>query len=222
MAYTRPIASAADATFLGKAPYLRPTAGAADAAFPSASFEATIAAAVQITAGATADHGVGVIGAASVPVTSAAEAEFTQADIAGAIVAALPVVAGVDLVQGVAVDAAASVGVASSGTTAHGVVATAGAVVGLSASITALVDRYELVGEVRLGGVLVNRRVRAYRRDTGALVAQADTVAGRFRVHAGFDPDIEHYLVPVDLSDTATDWAPPAANRVLPVLAMDA
>lgn len=81
--------------------------------------------------------------------------------------------------------------------------------------------RYELRGEVRDQGVLVNRRVRAYRRDTGALVADADAIAGRFALHAGFEAR-EHYLVPVHLDDTATDYAPPCANRVLSVLAQDA
>ena len=82
--------------------------------------------------------------------------------------------------------------------------------------------RYELRGEVRLSGVLVNRRVRAYRRDTGALVGEADTVAGRFRVNAGVGAPREHYVIPLDMSEDATDWRPPVANRVLSVLADDA
>ena len=80
--------------------------------------------------------------------------------------------------------------------------------------------RYELRGEVRVGGVLVNRRVRAYLRDTGALVSQGDTTAGRFALPAGFD-EAEHYVVPIDLAPGATDWLPPAANRIVSVLAMD-
>lgn len=87
--------------------------------------------------------------------------------------------------------------------------------------IDAIVLRYELRGEVRDTGVLVDRRVRAYRRDTGTLIGEADTVAGRFRIHTGFEPR-EHYVVPIHLAVEATDYAPPCANRVLSVLAQDA
>ena len=81
--------------------------------------------------------------------------------------------------------------------------------------------RYEVRGEVRLGGVLVNRRVRCYKRSTGDLMGQADTVAGRYRVHAGFDAD-EVYTLAIDMDAGATDWVPPTANRLVPVLAEDA
>lgn len=87
-------------------------------------------------------------------------------------------------------------------------------------AIAGTVVRYELRGEVRIQGVLVDRRVRAYRRGDGALVAEQDTTAGAFRIHAGFAAS-EHYLVPVDMSAEATDFAPPCANRVLSVLADD-
>lgn len=87
-------------------------------------------------------------------------------------------------------------------------------------SVAGTVVRYELRGEVRNQGVLVDRRVRAYRRSDGALMAEQDTTAGRFRLHCGFAA-AEHYLVPVDLSAEATDYAPPCANRVLSVLADD-
>lgn len=83
------------------------------------------------------------------------------------------------------------------------------------------VIRYELRGEVRDHGVLVERRVRAYRRDTGALVGEVDTVTGRFTIHVGFEA-AEYYLVPVHLDAGATDYAPPCANRVVSVLAEDA
>lgn len=82
------------------------------------------------------------------------------------------------------------------------------------------VVRYRLVGEVRNQGVLVDRRVRAYRRSDGALIAQGDTVAGAFDLHAGFSAD-EYTVLPIDLSSGATDFAPPAANRVVSVLAQD-
>jgi hypothetical protein len=82
------------------------------------------------------------------------------------------------------------------------------------------VVRYVLRGEVRHQGVLVDRRVRAYRRSDGDLIAQGDTVAGVFDLHAGFAAD-EYTVLPIDLSVGATDFAPPAANRVVSVLAQD-
>jgi len=94
------------------------------------------------------------------------------------------------------------------------------AAIPITAAGAAVHQRYELRGEVRLGGVLVNRRVRAYSRDTGELLGQADTVAGKFRVHAGFAA-IECYAVPIHLDAAATDWLPPTANRILAVLASD-
>lgn len=84
---------------------------------------------------------------------------------------------------------------------------------------SAIHARYELRGEVREGGVLVNRRVRAYLRSTGALVGEADTVVGKFNVPA--TSAAEHYITPIDLSEFAADWLPPTANRIVPVLAFD-
>ena len=104
----------------------------------------------------------------------------------------------------------------------HGVRGAGSGEIDVSGSSAGLHLRYELRGEVRLSGVLVNRRVRAYRRDTGALVGEADTVAGRFRVNAGVGEAREHYLIPIDMSEDATDWLPPAANRIVSVLADDA
>lgn len=83
-----------------------------------------------------------------------------------------------------------------------------------------IVHRYELAGVVRDQGVAVDRRVRAYLRSTGALVAEADTVAGAFRLEVGFAP-AEHYLVPLDLDTEAADYAPPCANRVVSELVRD-
>ncbi len=80
--------------------------------------------------------------------------------------------------------------------------------------------RYELRGQVLDNGVPVDRRVRAYRRASGALAYEVDTVAGQFTIAAGFALD-EFYLVPIDLASTAEDWAPPVANRVLSVLKVD-
>lgn len=83
-----------------------------------------------------------------------------------------------------------------------------------------IVVRYELRGEVRDNGILINRRVRAYRRDSGELIGDVDTVSGKFIIHAGFE-EHEHYLTPVDLNDAATDFLPPTANRVISFLAQD-
>ena len=123
--------------------------------------------------------------------------------------------------HGVGGGAACAVGVSATGAGAHGVAGAGAAVVPLVAAGVALHPRYELRGEVRLGGVLVNRRVRAYLRSTGELLGQADTVAGRFKVHAGFAEE-ECYATPIDLDSGAVDWLPPTANRLLPVLADDA
>jgi hypothetical protein len=107
------------------------------------------------------------------------------------------------------------------GAARHGVRGAGAGSLRLGGAGLALHPRYELRGEVRLGGVLVNRRVRGYLRSSGALLGQADTVAGKFQVHAGF-AEAECYVTPIDLDPDATDWLPPTANRVLSVLAEDA
>lgn len=84
----------------------------------------------------------------------------------------------------------------------------------------ATVVRFDLRGIVRNQGVLVERRVRAYDRVTGALVGEADTAGGVFAIHTGFEPG-EYVVLPIDMSESATDYAPPAANRVLSMLAQD-
>lgn len=142
--------------------------------------------------------------------------------VEGSIAASIPIVAAIDVVHGVSASVAGVVPVGAAVAGAHGVNSTLVGTIGVVASIAAVHERYELSGEVRLAGVLVNRRVRAYRRSDGAFVAEADTVAGKFKVPAGFLATVEHYVVPIYLDDAATDWSPPTANRVLPVLAMDA
>lgn len=214
------------------------TAGASASHGAAASGAAT----VPVSASIRGAHGVAAAVAAGVWVVAAAEADFTLPGASATLTASVPVGAAIEAGHGVAATVGAAVAVAGAASAAHGgaaalaatvpvtaaaaaahgVAASALASVGLRASIAALVERYELIGEVRLAGVLVNRRVRAYRRDTGALVGEADTVAGHFRVHAGFVAGVEHLVLPIDLAADATDWAPPAANRVVPVLAMDA
>lgn len=103
----------------------------------------------------------------------------------------------------------------------HGVAGQGAAVLEFAPAGIGAHPRYQLRGQVQdEAGLLVDRRVRAYRRSTGALVAEVDTVAGAFVIPAGFELD-EFYLVPIDLSPGAQDWAPPCANRVLSVLVAD-
>lgn len=204
--------------------------------------DTTIAASVAVVAAGGAAHGVSASGLASVAITAALGMDFTAPGSDATIAASVAVVAAGDAAHGVSASGAASVGVGASleaahgvsasisasasvvsaASAAHGVSSEAVAAVTLAAHIEAVAERYELIGEVRLAGILVNRRVRVYRRDTGALVGEADTVGGHFRVHAGFSAEAEFTVLPIDLAADATDWAPPAANRVIPVLAMDA
>lgn len=102
----------------------------------------------------------------------------------------------------------------------HGVAGQGAVVLEFAPAGVAAHPRYQLRGQVQDGGTLVDRRVRAYKRSTGALIAQADTVAGLFALDVGFTLD-EFYVVPVDLSNDAEDWTPPVANRVLSVLKVD-
>lgn len=234
--FVRPAAANASVQFLGLV--YTPTG---DATWKKG-VETTIAAVVPVVAAGGAAHGVAGSGVATVAITAALDMDFTMSGVSTTIEAVVPVVAAGDAAHGVAGSGAATVGVTaaaaathgvagsisatvavvSAGSVAHGVAADAAATVTLAASIQAVVERYELRGEVRLGGILVNRRVRAYRRDTGALVNEADTVAGRFRIHAGFESGIEFTVLPIDLANDAIDWTPPVANRVLPELAFDA
>lgn len=102
----------------------------------------------------------------------------------------------------------------------HGVKGSGAATLDFTPAAVGLVVRYEVRGEVRLQGALVNRRVRTYNRATGALIGDHNTVGGKFKVHAGFAAE-EHYIIPIDLASDATDFLPPCANRVTSVLASD-
>jgi len=207
----------------------------------AASFDIDIHAAVSVAATANAANGLAVGVVAVVPIAAALALDFTDPAVtldaqavvpvtaavgaahgaATGAVAVVPVSAVASAVHGVAVNAAVVLPVAAAASEVHGVALGTVATVGLAASMAGLVERYELRGEVRLAGVLVNRRVRAYRRDTGALVSEADTTAGRFALPAGFVGGVEFTVVPIDLAAEATDWSPPVANRVVPVLALD-
>lgn len=160
------------------------------------------------------------VAGAGFAVVSLAPAGIGAHGVAGAGAGALLLAAAGAGAHGVAGAGAAALTVQAAGAAAHGVAGAGAASIPISVSGLAVHQRYELRGEVRLGGVLVNRRVRAYARDTGALLGEADTVAGKFRVHAGFAA-IECYVTPIHLDPAATDWLPPTANRILAVLASD-
>jgi hypothetical protein len=203
MAYTRPSASAADATWQGAPAYTRPSASAADATFVTAS-------------------GVDCTIVASLAITASLSMEFGNGEIDASITAALPISASMSAGHGVSADIHAVLTVASAVGAAQGVSGDIGAAVGITGVVSLTHERYEVKGVAQIGGVLVDRRVRVYRRATGDLVAQGDTVAGAFRLTTGFDAGGgEVYVLPIDLSGGATDWVPPVANRVVPTLAMD-
>jgi hypothetical protein len=103
----------------------------------------------------------------------------------------------------------------------HGTTGQAAATLTQLGAITAVHPRFELKGVVLDAGTPVDRRVRAYLRSTGALAYETDTTAGAFTIAAGWAVN-EYYLIPVDLANDATDWAPPVANRVLSALKVDA
>lgn len=240
MSYTPPAASAVDFTWAAAAAYMPPAGNEVALSFAPAFASVDIAATVPVTAAQALAHGLTLDGVATVSVTASMLLEHTALDVditlsavvpvlaaseaahgvAADGVAAVPITADLSGVHGVAVAAVATVPVQALQDAVHGVALDTLAAIGVSAAADITVERYELRGEVRLSGVLVNRRVRAYSRASGALLGEADTVVGRFRVHAGFAA-LECYVTPIDLADAATDWLPPTANRITSVLALD-
>jgi hypothetical protein len=159
-------------------------------------------------------------GAVTVEIVASGAGEYTNTTIIGeGAVSVLPAAVG-DGAHGVAGAGSASVAVAALGDGAHGVAGLGAPTMPFLPVGAGIVERYELIGEVRTQGVLVNRQVRAYRRDTGELVGNMATTLGRFKMHAGFSA-IEHYLVPIDLDTLAEDFNPPCNNRIISVLAQD-
>jgi len=234
MPYSPPLGSAVNFTVTGHSPV---SASALGLKFPAASYTPPGGAAVQaqFPAGYTAPSGAAVdfsvppatefVGSGAVTFSAfnaAGSGEYQERVVIGAGAATVDLSAAGAGVIGVTGNGA----VTASSATAAGAgvrgVAGQGAVTftAFSASGAGIVERYELKGEVRLSAVLVNRRVRAYRRDTGALINEGDTVAGRFRLHTGFAA-AEYYVIPIDLAAGAADWAPPCANRLVSVLAQD-
>ena len=175
---------------------------------------------LPFTGAATAAHGISGAGAGALAFTGAGTAEHTTPGVEGVGAGRLPFTGSASASHGIAGAAAGALAFTGSATAAHGIAATGAGAIGFTGACVAVHLRYEVRGEVRLGGILVNRRVRCYKRSTGELTGQADTVAGLFRVHAGFD-DAEVYTLAIHLGEAATDWTPPTANRLVPVLADD-
>lgn len=206
MSYTRPLGNAADASWVGASAYTRPAGNAADVV-------------------TWQDGTPTVIGRVSVPSPLGAPALLGVATPATTGIVSAPSPLGVPSLVGHYVVGGIAAAPSPLGTTAlTGAVVLVGQAavpgpLGAPAAVGTVV-RYELRGEVRDQGVLVNRRVRAYLRETGALVGESDTVAGQFAVPVGFAAD-EYYVLPIDLGSAAADFSPPCANRVASVLAMD-
>lgn len=203
MSYTPPPYNATDASWQGAASYAPPSAGATNAAWSVAAVSGVLSAGSPLGAPALVGSATQTVGGALVaagPLGSIAVLGKTV--VAGRVAVSSPL------------GAAAVVGICVT----LGRVAVASPLA--APSLVGTVHRYELRGEVRDQGVLVNRRVRAYRRSDGSLVTEADTAAGRFSLPVGF-ASAEYYVVPINLDPAATDYAPPCANRVTSVLAMD-
>lgn len=200
MSYTPPLGTLVAFTWEGAQPYTAPAGSDVAFAHTPTVFAIDIAATVAVTAALALQHVV--------------------IDIDGVVSATVTVVAALDASHGVSGTATASIPVSAGQTSTHGVALDGVASITLRAAASIEIDRYELRGEVRFNGVLVNRRVRAYLRSSGALLSQADTVAGKFALHAGFAA-AECYITPIDMADGATDWLPPTANRIISVQALD-
>ena len=205
MSYTPPAGNAANVSWVGAVPYTAPTGNTASVSWASGAPAAVTGAgsgAVSISGSGIGEHheplpAVTGVGHALFQVGGAAAGVH---GVAGTGAGVLPVIGAAGANHGVAGSGSGAIALPSEGVGRH--------------------PRYELRGEVRLGGILVNRRVRAYLRSSGAMLGEADTVAGRFRVHAGFEA-AECYVTPIDMDPGATDWRPPTANRIASVLASD-
>lgn len=236
MAYTLPLGSAAHFVATGtpkfpvsynalnfkftSAGYTSPVGNGVPAQFPPAppDWPLPLGNAVNFTTIGTAAW-IG-IGSVAVGITAAGQGTFTPSTITGSGSATFGTTAGGLGAHGVAAHGAASLNITATGRGLRGTTGTGSAAVNTTAVGHGTVVKYEVAGEVRIGSTLFDRTVRVYRRDTGALVAEQATTAGRFRIFTGFTAD-EHYLLPIDLSGGAEDWSPPCANRVIPVLVVD-
>ena len=220
MSYTPPAGNAANFSWVGVAAYTPPAGGAANFSWAATGVTAAGAGTLVFTGGALAAHGVAGLGVGTLPFSGAGTAEHSGRLVEGAGAGALSFSGAATAAHGVAGVGVGALAFVGAGVAAHGIAATCAGMLGFTGACAAMHLRYEVRGEVRLGGVLVNRRVRCSKRATGELMGQADTVAGVYRVHAGFD-EAEVYVTAIDLAEAATDWIPPTANRLVPVLASD-
>lgn len=222
MSYTPPAYNAVNFTWAGAPAYTPPAYNAVNFTWAPAVSDVigTGAGVVPVTGAGTGVLAFAGAGNGVMPITGAGVGQFGEV-ITGDGAGVVPIAGDSAGLAGAAGTGAGVVPVVGAGVGAHGASGAAAGVIAITGAAVALHHRYELRGEVRLSGVLVNRRVRAYLRSSGAMVGEADTVAGKFAIHAGFAA-AEHYLIPIDLDADATDWLPPTANRVLSVLAEDA
>lgn len=221
MSYTPPAGNAADVSWVGVAAYTPPAGNAANVTWESDDgVVGAGAGALSFTGAGSAAHGVAGAGAGVLGFTGAGTAVHSGSVVEGAGAGVLDFAGAGSAAHGVAGAGAGAFAFAGSGAGAHGVAGVGGGALAFAGAGAAQHLRYEVRGEVRLGGVLINRRVRCYKRASGELMGQADTVVGRYRVHAGFD-NAEVYVTAINLAGDATDWIPPTANRLVPVLASD-
>lgn len=220
MSYTPPAGDAAQFSWVGAAAYTPPAAGSASFTWEPAGAAGTGAGVLDFTGAGVARHGVAGVGMGVLDFAGAGVAEHGIVSVVGSGSGELGFAGAGVARHGVAGVGAGVLGFAGASAGAHGVAGTGSCALGFAGAGVAAHVRYEVRGEVRIGSVLVNRRVRCYKRSTGALTGQADTVAGVYRVHAGFD-DAEVYVTAIDMAEAATDWIPPTANRLVPVLASD-
>ena len=221
MSYTPPANNAADFSWVGALAYTPPVASAANFTWAPAGVAGTGTGVLAFAGAGAAAHGVAGAGAGVLAFTGAGAGEHTNPSVEGAGAGTLTFTGAATAAHGVAGAAGGALAFTGSGAAAHGIAATGAGAIGFTGACVAVHLRYEVRGEVRQGGVLVNRRVRCYKRSTGELMGQTDTAAGLYRVHAGFD-DAEVYTLAIHLDEAATDWIPPTANRLVPVLAEDA
>ena len=178
MSYTPPASTAADFTFAGV--YTPPASTAADLSFAPTSYTGVGAVTLDITAAATGAHGVAGAGAVTLEISAAASGEHLSGTVEGDGAVTLDITAAATGAHGVTGTGSVTLEFSAAAAGAHGEAGQGAATLTFTAAAVGVHERYEVRGEVRQAGVLVNRRVRAYRRDTGALVGEGDTVAGPF------------------------------------------
>lgn len=220
MSYIPPAGNAASASWVGASAYTPPAGNAANAALASTGVTATASGVLAFTGVGVVKHGIAGTGAGTLAFAGGGTAEHTSADVVADGAGTLGFMGACAAAHGISASGSGALAFSGAGAASHGIAAAGSGALAFGGTCVAVHQRYEVRGEVRLSNVLVNRRVRCYKRSTGDLTGQVDTVVGKYRVHAGFD-DGEVYVTAIDLADAATDWIPPTANRLVPVLADD-